>query len=270
MFILPLKGFSSARVCKVNGKLVIYSNMIFYGTKASDSTASKCANEIHNMFNSPNMVMKIDGKSYPINFQISYQVESESDALKSISINTRVSNNYVRLEEKANNETDGRSNHNLSGNCGFYAIKDGLGSSTTCAHEYAHGLGLSHYNDRKSGAGKDGDLRGTGVPGIMAARGFIVDKEYQYNPNANPGAAGGTINPINRKVLPRDIKDLELDKLKFDSDGCANLGNISGKGYKKNGAISTGEGSALWNGINYLYDSYQGNLKKPQYCTSNQ
>lgn len=61
----------------------------------------------------------------------------------------------------------------------------------------------------------------------MNARGTIVDPQYQYDPKAKPGEKGGTINPDKRKVTQQDINYLNLDKLKYDKNGKANLGSLS-------------------------------------------
>ena len=34
---------------------------------------------------------------------------------------------------------------------------------------------------------------------------LLVDKRYQYNPQAKPGSEGGTLNPAKRKVTQKDI-----------------------------------------------------------------
>lgn len=66
----------------------------------------------------------------------------------------------------------------------------------------------------------------------MHARGTIVDPEYQYDPAAFPGAAGGTLNPEKRKVLQSDIDMLGIDKLHFDKKGKAKLGKLTNKFHK--------------------------------------
>jgi hypothetical protein len=73
----------------------------------------------------------------------------------------------------------------------------------------------------------DKDLRGQGQPGMMNARGTIVDPQYQYDPNAKPGAPGGTLNPDKRQVTQQDINYLNLDKLKYDQNDKAQLGSLS-------------------------------------------
>ena len=252
ILIVGSDALASAEVCiKPDGKVHVISNMIYYGAMAQKN-ASGCSLEISRMFNSAGGSVVINGKRYPVAFDISYQVVSERDAFKSMSINERVTNNYVRIEAKAMNEPDGRSNHNLSLNCGFYSDADALGTSTTCAHEYAHGLGLLHYDERKGGS-----YVIKGQPGIMAARGTWVDGPYQWDPKARQGAAGGTINPAKRQVLAQDITDLGLEKLKFDSSGCAKLGRTQSYGYDSQGKV-VGDANQLINSFEYFWDVVTG------------
>lgn len=264
--ILHTSTFASAKVCIKDGEVEVYSNLIFYGSKAKDSGAD-CANEIHKMFNEPNATIEINGKNLDVKFKISYQVESEEDVYSSVNINKRIENNYIRIEEKAKNQIWGRSNHSLSGNCGFYAYSDRLGSSTTCAHEYAHGLGLLHYNEKNyNDYGTYGDLRGKGKPGIMAARGFIVDRDFQYNKEASAGTKGGTINPTHRIVRTDDIKNLNIETLNYGSDGCAKLGENLGMAYSKNGEVITGKNWIVWDALKYIYKGTVGDLSESIQC----
>lgn len=53
----------------------------------------------------------------------------------------------------------------------------------------------------------------------MYPRGSRVDAPYSYN-----GQKGGVLNPEKRKVLQSDIDMLRLDKLKYDKNGEAQLG----------------------------------------------
>lgn len=264
-FAFSARVFASARVCIIGDKLEVYSNLIFYGDKAK-ANGPACAKEISRLFNEPSVTLNIRGKKRKVKFKISYQVEDEKAVFSSVNINSRVSNNYIRIEEKANNEKNGRSNHNLAANCGFYSKADDLGSSTTCAHEFAHGLGLIHYDERKSGYGSNKDIRGKGVPGIMAARGFYVDPKYQYNPKAKVGASGGTINPVHRRVRVEDIHDLNLASLEFDEYGCADLGKVSNIAYTKDGKQTKSENSYFTDALDYFSKGLSGGLGEPILC----
>lgn len=246
--MLSAQAYGSAKVCKKGDDLIVKAELKFYG-KQKD-LGPKCAQEIFNMFNAPNSKVKVGDKTFNVKFEISHQEIDENEAYGSSTINKRIENNYIRIEDKAYNEPNGRSNNEIYQNCGFYSGADGLGTSTTCTHEFAHGLGLLHYNDRaenKNKPMKGADLRGQGQPGIMAARGFIVDQEYQWNKTAQAGAAGGTINPSLRKVNNQDILDLHLERLSYDSDGCAKLGRATNTVYK-------GDGSMEWQGWDNMID----------------
>lgn len=91
-----------------------------------------------------------------------------------------------------------------------------------------HGWGL-WPEPNEQGHPPNHDLRGQGQPGIMAARGFLVDPEFQYDPNAQAGQTGGTLDPEERKVLQSDIDALGLDRLQFDSRGKAKLGRLTNR-----------------------------------------
>ena len=54
---------------------------------------------------------------------------------------------------------------------------------------------------------------------------LLVDKCYQYNPQAKPGSEGGTLNPAKRKVTQKDIDHLKINKLKF-RNGKAYIGHV--------------------------------------------
>jgi len=44
----------------------------------------------------------------------------------------------------------------------------------------------------------------------------MVDSVFQYEPNKPAGVKGGTINPVQRRVLVNDIQDLKISSLKFN------------------------------------------------------
>ena len=107
----------------------------------------------------------------------------------------------------------------INSNTGYFKLDNLLNNSTTAAHEFGHTIGLQHPELL--------DIRGKGTPGIMYPRGTIVDREFQYDPNAVPLQAGGTLDPFTRKVLLKDIADLNLHELSFDEHGVAVLGAFS-------------------------------------------
>ena len=121
--------------------------------------------------------------------------------------NTNSRNNYFRIAEYASGNisfVDG-----LGCNSGYFKLENIYSGSTTAVHEYDHTLGLDHPSDC--------DLRGKGVPGIMYPRGTLVDPQYQYDVTKTAGAAGGTMHPVYRKVLPIDIILLKLERLQFEN-----------------------------------------------------
>jgi hypothetical protein len=61
----------------------------------------------------------------------------------------------------------------------------------------------------------------------MYPRGTLVDPQFQYDPTVPAGVKGGTLNPFTRKVLQSDIDDLKLNKLDFNKEGFAVLGDFS-------------------------------------------
>jgi hypothetical protein len=66
--------------------------------------------------------------------------------------------------------------------------------STTEAHEYGHGLAQEHQDFGT-------DLQGQGQPPMGAARGTLVDPQYQWNPSPKPGEKWRTA--IKRKKIRR-------------------------------------------------------------------
>ena len=131
--------------------------------------------------------------------------------------------NFFRIEEFAMDNisfVDG-----IGSNTGYLKLENLLQTSTTAAHEYGHTIGLVHP--------KELDIRGKGSPGIMYPRGTITDPQFQYDHRAEPGQAGGTLNPHYRKVLEFDIQNLRLARLYFDEDHHAVLGDFSSLYHQK-------------------------------------
>jgi hypothetical protein len=196
-----------ATVNKGSKQLTIASHFIFYGEQATDAIASAATTEIQAMWNDANGTVDVDGETLKVKFKISYDVCTEEGATDEAKSNTSAKVNFVRIGEK---NIVSRSFMQLLGNAGHWLNSDGLGSSTTAPHEYGHSIGLSH---------SVGDLRGIGQPGIMAARGTMVDEEYRYGNWKDSGYEG--INPSTRKVIPDDINDLGLQGYDFSSGSSA-------------------------------------------------
>ena len=49
----------------------------------------------------------------------------------------------------------------------------------------------------------------------MYPRGTLVDPQFQYDPSTPAGMKGGTMNPIYRKVIYKDIDLLKLQRRQF-------------------------------------------------------
>jgi hypothetical protein len=67
----------------------------------------------------------------------------------------------------------------------------------------------------------------------MYPRGTLVDPHFQYYPQAVAGEKGGTLNPFTRKVLQKDIDDLQLNNLSFNAKRMATLGAFSSVWHEK-------------------------------------
>lgn len=225
LFADPTGKSGEVTIDKAAKTLTITSHMIFYGSESSPELAKQTARDVENKWNETCHSVMIDGVSYQVQFRITGEHRPDITP-DEIARNTDIKNNYIRVEAE---NRGGISNHTHGGNDGYYLTrnitKDG---SSTEGHEMGHGWGLWPEPNR-DGHPLESDLRGKGQPGIMYARGTLVDPQYQYDPDARAGARGGTINPDKRKVLQTDVDALGLDKLKFDSSGKAKLGRLTNR-----------------------------------------
>jgi len=205
-----------AELHKGSLQLVIHSVFYFYGDAATEKLANDIAADISAHWNEPGAVALINRKHYHIHFLIEGYYRPDMDP-ETVWNNTDPHNNYFRIEEFSRihiSFVDG-----LNFNTGYFKLDNLINNSTTAAHEYGHTLGLEHPDIL--------DIRGMGQPGIMYPRGTICDPDYQYDPAALPLQAGGTLNPYTRKVLQSDIHALRLQKLSFDHNGLARIGDFS-------------------------------------------
>lgn len=211
-----------AELKEAEGQLLIHAKIILYGDAAYETLSHQVAQNIEEHWNEPAASVIINRKNYTVNFKISGDY---APALKPDDIfeNDNALNNYFRIEEYAEGNisfVDG-----IGSNTGYFKLDNLLNNSTTAAHEFGHTIGLDHPDEL--------DIRGGGIPGIMYPRGTIVDSHFQYDPNAAPATNGGTLNPFTRKVLQKDIDNLQLHKLSFNKNGLAMLGAFSSVWHQK-------------------------------------
>ena len=205
-----------AELDETSGTLTISANLYFYGDAANEELGFKIGEDINKHWNNPDAYAMIKGKKYRVVFDIKGLYKQQLNQVEVLS-NDDPRNNCFRIEMHAAGNisyVDG-----IGSNTGYFKLDNLSDHSTTAAHEFGHSLGLVHPEQL--------DIRGKGVPGIMYPRGTIADPEFHYDPEAAPGAKGGTLDPVHREVLAQDIADLHLEKLYFDQDGRAVVGEFS-------------------------------------------
>lgn len=211
-----------ATIDKVTKELIITSIIYIYGDAADAELAKQIAHDIMFHWNEPRGQVKIRREWYTVRFVTEGIYESYL-APEKVWYNDDPRLNFFRIEEAVIGDisfVDG-----LNSNTGYFKKANLLQTSTTAAHEYGHTLGLPHPDNL--------DIRGRSTPGIMYPRGTLVDPPFQYDPNAEAGKPGGTLNPWYRKVLQSDIDDLELSRLDFDERGKAIVGGFTSLYHQK-------------------------------------
>jgi hypothetical protein len=197
--------------------ITIKAHLLLYGTFASDELGQRIVNEINSMWNEPKAKILVNESDFEVWVEVDFECLSQADILYKVQTNTNFENNFIRIEEK-NIAQRSMMGFGLGDNSGHWLITDQLGDSTTASHEFGHALGLPHP-DRL-------DYRNTGMPPIMAPRGTIVDTEYQWNPLAEPGAIGGTMRPIFRRVRADEVIKT-IQHLDFSQTETQNIGRLS-------------------------------------------
>ena len=197
------------------GLATVQGKIIFYGPQATEDVAYSAATEVQTYWNGGTdsypatqyLSTMIEGKSYQVIFDISYQLVSDETAKDMMATSPGPELTFIQILQGNAANGDRSYMSDLGANTGVWYLSDDIGKSTTVAHEFGHGMGLAH--PVKS------DWRGRGQPDIMSPRGTIVDADYQWNVNAAAGAAGGTISPYKRRVIQWDINNLQLSQLNF-------------------------------------------------------
>jgi hypothetical protein len=211
-----LLDMGEASLNKSTNELIIHSILYFYGNAADAALASRIAQDIMDHWNEPRGVVKIKQLWYAVKFHIE-GIYDAALAPETVWYNDDPRLNFFRVEDYAAGDisfVDG-----LNSNTGYFKKANLVQTSTTAAHEYGHTIGLDHPAIL--------DIRGKGAPGIMYPRGTLVDPPFQYDPNAQAGKPGGTLNPVHRRVLQSDINDLGLHRLSFNEQGKATVGAFS-------------------------------------------
>lgn len=211
-----------AELNKRTHQLIIHSVFYFYGDAASAAISIQIAHDISKHWNEPGMKVNIRHDVYDLIFKIDgiYQPDLKPET---VWYNDNPRFNYFRIEDYARENisfVDG-----IGSNTGYFKLENLIQTSTTAAHEYGHTIGLLHPQNL--------DIRGKGMPGIMYPRGTICDPDFQYDPGAEPGKQGGTMNPHHRKVFPSDIENLKLHKLFFNEQNFAVVGEFSSVYHEK-------------------------------------
>lgn len=204
----------------------VKATIFLYGKHASDSLAANIEAEINRMWNQPLVVVPVQGRYLKVRFLVRAEAIALEEARQKMRENRSHEVNFVRVED-ANIMERSMMGRGLGQNSGHWLITDQLGQSTTAAHEFGHALGLPHPRQL--------DYRGTGYPPLMAPRGTLTDAVFQWNPLAEPGAFGGTMKPVHRRVRQEEVLEVmaravwvegnfiigEISNLYFDEMGNA-------------------------------------------------
>lgn len=204
----------------------VKATLFLYGKYAAEPLARDIAAEINRMWNQPLVVVPVQTRYLKVRFLVHVEAVTVEEAKQKMRDNVSHEVNFVRVED-ANIVERSMMGRGLGQNSGHWLISDQLGHSTTAAHEFGHALGLPHPAQL--------DYRGTGYPPLMAPRGTLVDAVFQWNPQAEPGAYGGTMNPVHRRVRQEEVMEV-MARAIFTGDNFI-IGEIANLYYDEVGNI---------------------------------
>ncbi|WP_025764150.1 hypothetical protein [Dyadobacter tibetensis] len=206
----------------------IRAHLVLYGHEATPELAGAIESEINHIYNEPHVQLMLRNQPTSVRFRVGVELVSLAQAQLMARYNTDFQYNFIRIEAE-NFLTRSFMGFGLGDNSGHWITSDQLGISTTAAHEFGHGLGLDHPQHP--------DFRGSGgPPPLMAARGSLVDSQYQWDPSAAAGAYGGTMKPHYRRLQRQEIIQI-LEGLTFEDTDTYLIGYISNKIFDRLGRV---------------------------------
>jgi hypothetical protein len=211
-----------ATINKQKRTITITSKLIYFGGAAETKLSKAMSDDISSQFNNANGRVTIEGIKYKVKFKIYYETVSVDDAKTMIASNTSARNNFIRVEDLPDLDSDGdllvSSKMTLNGNSALFNMADDL-SGTTPAHEKGHGYGLVHTVSGRS-ANEPSD--------IMTAKGTEGVHEDWALPETD------IVDPSKRRVQQYEIKRL-LKNIIFDENGKADIGRATNTYRNSNG-----------------------------------
>ncbi len=225
MGLCPGSAHASAKLqLSKDGKtLTLTSHLYFYGADANETIAKDCANEINLYWNGgthlDSVIRPVSaqalGAKEEFQMQVSGEVISPDLAKKLLASHPSPEFNFIQIL-KGKPGVDHSFMNRICGNSGTWYLSDELGTSTTAAHEFGHGICLKHPFTA--------DMRGRGAPRMMVPKNSLVDAQFQIDPHARAGKAGGVLNPLLRRVFQSDVDEIDWEDLRFDANGVSSLG----------------------------------------------
>lgn len=201
-----------------NRTITVYSKLYFYGSGATPELSKKIATGIASQWNGANAEVKIDGIEYSVRFRISYETVSVEKARKLAATNKDPKNNFICIargpkEKSSFARTSKYNGVRVGGNSFWFNTNDDLENSTTPAHEFGHGFGLSHPNEDLSEA--------TERPDIMVPR----NRPYGKNWSVKNKKGIRVVNPNSRRVSAKNVQEAadhnfgKPNNIIFNNDG---------------------------------------------------